>query len=145
MKCEELIEKPEGASLLLFHALYRAIDNDNYSRCKHNGCQILLFRSAHRIVKNNDFHFDYGSIFGVLFRLIYQIVRNNNSFSEYYEGDYGNNSNNTYILIVVFFESVYQIMIQIQVSCNGLYDRELNLLFIIIRVRNNVCKNGESR
>ena len=102
MRCKESIEEPEAASLLLFHAVHRAIDNDNdiliaklqikynalignldsiqqedlekilkkyysnnfnYSKCKHNGCQILLFQSAHQIVKCNDFHFDYVSIF----------------------------------------------------------------------------------
>ena len=41
-------------------------DNDIVHQ-KQNECQIILFRLAHQIVRSNDFHFDYGNNFGVLF------------------------------------------------------------------------------
>ena len=39
---------------------------------KQNECQVLLLRSTHQMVKSNDIYLDYGSNFGVLFRLVYQ-------------------------------------------------------------------------
>ena len=52
------------------------VDNVNYNRYKHNGCQVLLSRSKHQMVQSNDIHFDYVSIFEVPFRLVYQLVKN---------------------------------------------------------------------
>ena len=66
------------------------------------------------------FHFDYGSVFLVLFQLVYQVVRNNNLFSDY-EDDYGNSINDTYMFAIIFFKSVYQIMNQTHVSWNRLF------------------------
>ena len=124
MRYKESIEEPEAASLLLFHAVHRAIDNDNCSRCEHNGCQILLFRSAYRIVKSIDFHFDYGSIFGVSFRSVYQSVKinvhqmtpideikgsniddnkdlnNNTCYGFYLDGNYSNNVDTSWYYFV---------------------------------------------
>ena len=46
-----------------------------------------------------------------------------------------------YVLIVVFFESVYQIMTQMHASCNGFYDGEQRLVSIIIQAKNDdVCQ-----
>ena len=67
-----------------------------------------------------------------VFRLVYQIKRTNNSFSDY-EDKYGNNNNDIYGFTIIFFESVCGIiMTQMYVPCNGLYDGEQRLLCIII-------------
>ena len=54
--------------------------------------------------------------------------------------DYSNNNNDIYVLIVAFFELVYQIITQIHVPYNGLYDGEQRLLSVTIQVRNDVYK-----
>jgi len=45
-----------------------------------------------------------------------------------------------YVLIVVVFESVYQIMTQTHALCNGLYNGEQRLLSIINQAGNYVCQ-----
>ena len=91
-------------------------------------------------MRNNDTHFDYGSIVGVLLQLVYQIERSDNSFSDY-EDMYGNNNNNIYGFTIIFFNLVYGAMNQIHASCNKLYYGEQCLLFIIIiQVRNDACQ-----
>ena len=45
-----------------------------------------------------------------------------------------------YVVIIVFFESAYQIRTQIHTSCNGLYNWEQRLLSINIQARNDVCQ-----
>ena len=39
------------------------VDNVNYSKCKHNGYQILLFWSIHQMVRNDDIHVSHGSTY----------------------------------------------------------------------------------
>ena len=137
-------------SKLLFRSICRAIrimlEMETQSACrvvmnynnygndivhqKQNEYQVLLLRLTNQMVRNNDIHFVYGNNFRILFRLVCQIMRNSMSFIDY-EGDYGNNSNATYDFTIIF-ESVYQTMNQIHVSCKILYYWRQRLLFIVI-------------
>ena len=66
--------------------------------CKHNGCQVLLFRSTHRMMRSNDIHFSHGSTYDDVYcdgcnnldtsdrfgkDIDVQVVKNNNLFSDY--------------------------------------------------------------
>ena len=69
--------------------------NDDGSKCKYNGCQVLLFQSTHQI-RSNDIHLSHGSTYDDAYcdgcnnldtsnlgkYIDVQVVKNNSSFSD---------------------------------------------------------------
>ena len=134
-----MIGESKEASLLLFSPIYWVVNNG-----KSKEVSLLLFSWGHWVVENDNapvfwlvievvfvmsqmlFQLIYWTVamtFAMVIWLAYQVVVNNNNncnlFSNF-DVNYVNDSNDTYGFTIIF-ESLYKIMNQIQVSCNGLY------------------------
>ena len=94
------------------------IYNDDDSKCKHNGCQVLLFQLTHRM-RSNDIHVSYGSSYDDAYcdgcnnldtsdrfgkDSDVQVVKNINLFSDY-DDDVGNDSDDTHGFTITNYDS----------------------------------------